>query len=140
MRIAARGAGKAPAASVGELLLDLRDALQRAQRCRLALQGLGYSHKRWQEIVRDIDPDLRFALRPQILDAILSHLQGAGKPVNRKALTRILHMQEVGTLQRIRQAITLNLRSGNLLLYPGNRIGLPAWKGREQESSVAEGG
>ncbi len=69
----------------------------------------------------------------------ISHLKDAGKPVNRNALARALHMQEAGTLQRIRQTITLNLRSGNLLLLSGNRIGLPAWKDRDQEQSVGEG-
>lgn len=126
MTIAYRDAGEPPAASVGELLLELRDALHRAQRCRLVLQRLGYSHRQWQEIVKDIDPELRFALRPQVLDAIISHLQGTGKPVNRNALTRLLHTQQVGSLQRIRHVITLNLRNGNLLLHPRNKIGLPA--------------
>src|SRR5262249_39843422 len=108
-----RRAGHPMVASIGQLLLDLRDALQRAQRCRWALQRLRYSDKRWQEIVRDVDPELRFALRPQMLDAIISHLQSVGKPVNRRTLARVLHLQAAGPLQRIRQTITLNLRSGN---------------------------
>lgn len=119
-------------ASIGQLLLDLRDALQRAQRCRWALQRLGYSDKRWQEIVRDVDPELRFALRPQMLDAIISHLQSVGKPVNRRTLARVLHLQAAGPLQRIRQTITLNLRSGNLTLCPGDKVGLPSWKKRDR--------
>ena len=97
------------ASSVGAVLLDLRNALQQAERCRLALRALGYSQARWQEIVRDVDPELRFALRPQVLDA-----QGAGIP------------------QRIKQSITQHLRSGYLMLYTGNKVGLPEWKDRKQ--------
>lgn len=121
------------ASNVGAVLLDLRNALQQAERCRLALKALGYSQARWQEIVRDVDPELRFALRPQILDAIVTHLQSVGEPVKRQALVRDLNAQGAGIPQRIKQSITQNLRAGNLTLYKGTRIGLPAWKDKEQE-------
>src|SRR5262249_43135416 len=86
--------GSAPlAANVGALLLDLRNALQQAERCRLALRDLGYTHERWQEIVKDVDPELRFVLRPQILDAIIIRLQSVGKPVKRQTLVRDLNIQ-----------------------------------------------
>ncbi|HEX3585211.1 MAG TPA: hypothetical protein VH024_04410 [Candidatus Angelobacter sp.] len=121
--------GNAPLASnVGALLLDLRNALQQAERCRLALKTLGFSQARWQEIVRDVDPDLRFALRPQVLDAIIMYLQSVGQPVHRQELVRTLNAQGAGIPQRIKQSITQNLRSGYLMLYPGNKIGLPDWK------------
>jgi hypothetical protein len=113
-------------------LLDLRNALQQAERCRLALKVLGYSQTRWQEIVKDVDSELRFVLRPQILDAIITRLQSIGEPVNRQELVRDLNAQGGGIPQRIKQSITLSLRSGNLMLYPGNKIGLPTWKDREQ--------
>ena len=121
--------GNAPLASnVGALLLDLRNALQQAERCRLALKALGYSQARWQEIVRDVNPELRFALRPQILDAIITHLQSVGAPVHRQELVRDLNAQDAGIPQRIKQSITQNLRSGYLMLYPRNKVGLPDWK------------
>jgi|SRR5579859_2612251 len=116
------------ASNVGALLLDLRNALQQAERCRLALKALGYSQARWQEIVRDVNPELRFALRPQILDAIITHLQSVGAPVHRQELVRDLNAQGAGIPQRIKQSITQNLRSGYLMLYPGNKVGLPDWK------------
>lgn len=126
------GSGNAPLASnVGALLLDLRNALQQAERCRLALKALGYSQTRWQEIVKDVDSELRFVLRPQILDAIITRLQSIGEPVNRQELVRDLNAQGAGIPQRIKQSITLSLRSGNLMLYPGNKVGLPAWKDEE---------
>jgi hypothetical protein len=125
------GSGDSPLASnVGALLLDLRNALQQAERCRLALKALGYSQTRWQEIVRDVDRDLRFVLRPQILDAIITHLQSVGGPVHRQELVRDLNAQGAGIPQRIKQSITQNLRAGNLMLYAGNKIGLPTWKGK----------
>jgi hypothetical protein len=120
------------ASSVGAVLLDLRNALQQAERCRLALKALGYSQARWQEIVRDVDPELRFALRPQVLDAIITHLQSVGGPVNRQELVRDLNAQGAGIPQRIKQSITQNLRSGYLMLYTGNKVGLPEWKDRKQ--------
>ena len=125
-------------ASAGKLLLDLRDALHRAKRCRVALGGLGYSSEQWQEIVRDVDPELRFMLRPQVFDAILVYLESVGKPVSKDALIRTLHAQAAGTPQRIRQSITLNLRCGNLRPYPGNKIGLPLR--RDKKPSAAKEG
>jgi hypothetical protein len=128
---AGSGRGNAPlAASVGSILLDLRDALQKAERCRLALRRLGYSQKRWQEIVRDVNQELRFILRPQLLDAIVLHLESVGEPVGRKTLALRLHAQAAGSLVRIRQAITTNLRSGNLVLIDGDKVSLPAWRDR----------
>jgi hypothetical protein len=89
--------GNAPLASnIGALLLDLRNALQQAERCRLALKALGFSQARWQEIVRDVDPEMRFALRPQILDAIITYLQSVGGPINRQELVRDLNAQGAG--------------------------------------------
>jgi hypothetical protein len=121
--------GNAPLASnIGALLLDLSNALQQAERCRLALKALGFSQARWQEIVRDVDPEMRFALRPQILDAIITYLQSVGGPINRQQLVRDLNAQGAGIPQRIKQSIAHNLRSGYLMLYPGNKIGLPDWK------------
>lgn len=117
-------------------MLELRDALHRAKRCRMALGGLGYSREQWQKIVKDIDPELRFMLRPQVFDAVLVYLESVGKPVSRDALIRTLHAQAAGTPQRIRQAITLNLRCGNLMSHPGNRVGLPQW--RDKKPSVAK--
>lgn len=102
------------ASNVGAVLLDLRNALQQVERCRLALKALGYSQARWQEIVRDVDPELRFALRPQILDAIITHLQSVGEPVNRQELVRDLNAHGAGIPQRIKQSLTQNLRSGYL--------------------------
>ena len=119
------------AANVGALLLDLRNALQQAERCRLALRDLGYSQARWQEIVKDVDPELRFVLRPQLLDAIITRLQSVGQPVKRQTLVRDLNLQGVGLPQRIQQSITVHLRAGNLVLFPGKKVGLPAWKGKE---------
>jgi hypothetical protein len=47
------GSGNSPLASnAGALLLDLRNALQLAERCRLALKALGYSQARWQDCER----------------------------------------------------------------------------------------
>lgn len=120
--------GQPLAISVGTLLLDLHDALHRAERCRLALLSLGYSREHWQEIVRDVNPELRFVLSPRLLDRTITYLESVGRPLSRKSLTRALHLQGAATLQRIRQSITLNLRSGNLTHFPGYKVGLPAWK------------
>ena len=122
------------ASNVGALLLDLRNALQQAERCRLALRDLGYSHERWQEIVKDVDPELRFVLRPQVLDAIVTYLQSIGKPVKRPTLIRSLNTQGAGTLQRIQQSITVHLRAGNLALFQGKKIGLPTWTDKGEEA------
>lgn len=129
--------GSPVGASAGKLLLDLRDALHRAKRCRVALSGLGYSREEWQEIVKDIDPELRFVLRPQLFDAVLVYLESVGKPVSKDALIRALFAQRAGTPQRIQHSITLNLRCGNLMLYPGNKIGLPR---REKKQRAAKKG
>jgi len=123
--------GQPFAISAGPLLLDLHDALQRAERCRVALLGLGYSRENWQEIVRDVNPELRFVLSPQLLDRTITYLESVGRPLSRKSLTRALHLQGAGTLQRIRQSITSNLRSGNLAHCPDYKVGLPAWKEKE---------
>ena len=116
------------AASVGPLLLTLCNALQEVERCRIALRAMGYSQKRWQEIVNDVNPELRFVLRAQMLDPIVAYLKSVGKPVERNRLARALYAQAAGPMQRIRQSITANLRTGNLTLYPGNKVGLPSWK------------
>jgi len=116
------------AASVGALLLELRNALRQAERCRLALRSLGYSQKHWQEIIKDVTPELRFALRPRVLDSIVTRLESVGRPVPRPSLVRVLLKQEVGPLQRIQQAITANLRGGILVLHSGDRIGLAVWQ------------
>jgi|SRR5438270_14071168 len=129
----ARGvtAGQPLAISIGPLLLDLRDALQRAERCRVALRTLGYSRERWQEIVRDVNPEIRFALRPQMLDAIITYLESINRPISRNSLTNALYMQRAGSRQRIRQSITANLRCGNLAHFPGYKVGLPTWEEKE---------
>ncbi len=123
--------GQPIAISAGPLLLDLHDALHCAERCRLALLSLGYSRENWQEIVRDVNPELRFVLSPRLLDRIITYLESVGRPLSRKSLTRALHSQGAGTLQRIRQTITMSLRTGNLAHFPGYKVGLPAWKKKE---------
>jgi len=119
------------AASVGPLLLTLCNALQEVERCRIALKAMGYPQNRWQEIVNDVNPELRFVLRAQMLDPIVAYLKSAGKPVERNRLARALYAQAAGPMQRIRQSITTNLRAGNLTLHSGNKVGLPAWKKAE---------
>ena len=121
-----------PAASVGTLLLTLSSALQEVERCRIALKAMGYPQKRWQEIVNDVNPELRFVLRAQMLNPIVAYLKSVGKPVNRNRLQRALYNQAAGSMQRIRQSITTNLRAGNLTLHQGNKVGLPAWKDRAE--------
>src|SRR5215467_2359520 len=116
------------AARVGPLLLELSRALREIERCRITLKAMGFSQKRWQEIVNDVNPELRFVLRAQMLDPIVAYLKSVGKPVERNQLQRALYKQGAGPMQRIRQSITTNLRAGNLTLHSGNRIGLPAWK------------
>jgi hypothetical protein len=78
--------------------------------------------------VNDVNPELRFVLRNQMLDPIVAYLKSAGKPVEKNRLTRALYAQGAGPIQRVRQSITLNLRAGNLTLYSGNKVGLPSWK------------
>ncbi len=107
--------------------MDFSVPVVQAQRCRLALKELGYSQKRWQEIVNDVNPELRFILQSQMLDLIIAYLKSAGRPVSRRILARELYAQAAGPMQRIQQSITLNLRSGNLKLS-GNKVALPAWK------------
>jgi hypothetical protein len=109
-------------------LLELSDALQEVERCRIALKAMGFPQSRWQEIVNDVNPELRFVLRNQMLDPIVAYLKSAGKPVERNRLARALYNQAAGPIQRIRQSITMNLRAGNLTLCSGNKVGLPAWK------------
>lgn len=116
------------AARIGALLLDLSNAVRRAERCRRKLNDLGYSPRRWQEIVKEVNPELRFMVRPKMLDAIIACLRDAGEPVDREALVRQLNSQGAGALQRIRHSITGNLRSGDLAIYPGRKIGLPRWR------------
>lgn len=123
--------GQPLAISAGPVLLDLHNALQRAERCRVALLNLGYSREHWQEIVRDVNPELRFVLSPRLLDRTITYLESVGRPLSRKSLTRALHLQGAGTLQRIRQSITSNLRSGNLAHFPDYKVGLPDWKKEE---------
>jgi hypothetical protein len=125
--------GARPAASVGTLLLTLRNALQQVEYCRIALKGMGYSQKHWQEIVNDVNPELRFVLQGQMLDPIVAYLKSAGKPIERTRLARALYAQAAGPIQRIKQSITTNLRSGNLILYPGNKVGLPTWNKQSSE-------
>lgn len=120
------------AASIGPILLDLSNALQEVERCRIALTAMGFSQKRWQEIVNDVNPELRFVLRAQMLDPIVVYLKSVGKPVERNRLTRALYNQAAGPMQRIRQSITANLRAGNLTLHQGNKVGLPAWKNKAE--------
>ncbi|MBZ5508781.1 MAG: hypothetical protein LAO78_25250 [Acidobacteriia bacterium] len=83
--------------------------------------------------MKDVDPELRFVLRPQILDAIITRLQSVGEPIDRHELVRDLNAQGVGIPQRIKQSITHGLRSEHLMLCPGNKVGLPEWKNKEQE-------
>lgn len=123
-----RLASPSAAASVGPLLLTLSNALREVERCRIALKAMGFPHNRWQEIVNDVNPELRFVLRTQTLDAIIAYLKSAGKPVEKNRLARALYAQAAAPIQRIRQSITMNLRTGHLTLYSGNRVGLPAWK------------
>ncbi|HEY1525203.1 MAG TPA: hypothetical protein VGH51_03105 [Candidatus Angelobacter sp.] len=118
---------------VGAILLDLRNALRRAERCRRALSDLGYSRERWQEIVMDVDPELRFMVRPKMLDAIIIYLRSVGKPVSRNSLVHDLSAQAAGDLRRIRQSITANLHSKNLVMNADNKIGLPEWKNKKKK-------
>jgi hypothetical protein len=120
------------AASVGPVLLTLRNALTEVERCRIALKAMGFPQNRWQEIVNDVNPELRFVLRNQMLDPIVAYLKSAGKPVERNRLARALYNQAAGPIQRIRQSITMNLRAGNLTLHSGNKVGLPSWKNKAE--------
>ncbi|HZI55510.1 MAG TPA: hypothetical protein VFF39_01980 [Verrucomicrobiae bacterium] len=97
---------------------------------------MGYPQKRWQEIVNDVNPELRFILQSQMLDPIIAYLKSVGKPVNKNTLARELYAQAAGPMQRIRQSITMNLRAGNLTHHSGNKVGLPAWKEPLHKKSV----
>ena len=116
------------AARLGPLLLALCKALREVERCRIALKAMGFPQKRWQEIVNDVNPELRFVLRSQMLDPIVAYLKSVGKPVERNRLQRALYNQGAGPMQRIRQSITTNVRAGHLTLHSGSKVGLPAWK------------
>jgi hypothetical protein len=118
------------AARIGPVLLELRNALRRAERCRRVLKRFGFSEQRWLEIVKDVDPNLRFMVRPQILDAIVTHLLSVGEPVGKEELAHKLFAERVESLERIRQSITVSLRSRKLANWPHNKIGLPEWKKR----------
>jgi hypothetical protein len=113
------------AAKIGAVLLALEDVIHRAERCRQKLKRFGFSQRRWQEIVNDVEPDLRFLARPKILDAIITYLHSTGKPIERELLVRELTAQGAGHPRRIRQSITNNLRNRNLALYSKSEIGLP---------------
>jgi hypothetical protein len=113
---------------LGANLLELRDALVRAEYSRQRLMENGFSQQRWIEIVNDVNPGLRFAARPQVLDAIVIYLQGSGKPVSRRLLVRVVAIQTMWTFERIHHAINVSLRAGKLILFPRNAIGLPEWK------------
>lgn len=81
------------AARVGPVLLELSNALREVERCRTTLKAMGFSQKRWQEIVNEVNPELRFVLRAQVMDLIVGYLKSAGKPVERNQLARALYTQ-----------------------------------------------
>jgi hypothetical protein len=118
--------GSCPGAKIGTVLLDLHNAIRNAQRCRQALHALGISRKEWQEIVQDIDPDMRFLARPQVLDVIVALLEKARKPLDREALVRTLLLQGRSS-REVRDCIHGYLRNGSLTLYRGDKIGLRKW-------------
>jgi hypothetical protein len=110
---------------IGMVLLELRSAFLKAERCRRTLTEYGLSHRRWQEIVRDIDPNFRFMARPQEMDAIVIYLESVGEPVKTERLVNEMAARGVGTWERIRQIIRMNLQNGKLKLLAENKIGLP---------------
>jgi hypothetical protein len=118
--------GLCPGAKIGTVLLDLHDAIRRAQKCRQNLHDLGVSRKEWLEIVQDVDPGMRFMARPQGLDVIVALLEKAGRPLGRDELVRTLLMQG-GSSRQVRYCIHGYLRNGSLTLYRGDKIGLPEW-------------
>ena len=81
------------------------------------------------EIAAEVEAELRFIVRPDLLDAVVQHLLKAGKPITRRAVVRDLVQQKVATAERVRQTITLGLRSGQLTSFPHKTIGLPQWEG-----------
>ena len=115
-------------ARLGALLLKLHHGLRKVELCRRELKELGFSDRRWQEIVNDVNPEMRFAVRPRLLDAIVDFLESAAEPVPREVLTRELTAQGAGLLLRVRHSIATNLRNKSLALYPDDKIGLPEWK------------
>lgn len=121
--------GSCPGAKIGTVLLDLHDAIRSAQQCRQTLHALGVSRKEWMEIVQDVDPDLRFLARPQVLDAIVELLEKVGNPLERAALVRMSLVQG-GSSRQVRYCIHRYLRNGILTLYRGDKIGLPEWSTR----------
>lgn len=120
-----------PGAKIGTVLLDLHDAIRRAQQCRQTLHAAGISRKEWLEIVQDVDPGMRFLARPQMLDVIVALLEKAGKPLDRAVLVRALLLQG-GSSRQVRYAIHGYLRDGSLTLYQGDKIGLPEWSTTSQ--------
>jgi len=127
----ASGRGPGSGIKIGTVLLALHDAIRSAQHCRQTLHALGISRKQWLEIVQDVDPDLRFLARPQILDVIVTLLQKAGKPLGREALLRTLIAQG-GSSRQVRYCMHEYLRNGSLRLYRGDKIGLPEWSATSQ--------
>lgn len=123
--------GTCPGAKIGPVLLDLHDAIRRAQQCRQTLHTLGISRKQWMEIVQDVDPDMRFLARPQELDVVIVLLEKAGKPLDREVLVRALLVQG-GSSRQVRDCLQGYLRNGSLKLHPGDKIGLPEWSTRSQ--------
>lgn len=110
---------------IGEKLLELRDAVRKAEDCRRYLASYGLSQKRWHEIAADVDPHLRFMVRPQLRDDIVTYLDSLGKPADLNRLVTDLHARGAGTVERIRQVIRLSLQSGRLERNPDNSISLP---------------
>lgn len=119
---------------VGQVLLQVHQALRKLENCRRYLRGAGFSERRWLEIINDVNPELRFAMRPRLLDEIVEYLDTAGQPVARDLLVRELAAQGAGLLVRVRHCIAVNLRNKSLALFPGDRIGLPEWKKSVEES------
>lgn len=110
---------------VGSILLDLGNALRKAERCRRALTASGYSKRRWQEIVKDVDPELWFMVRPNISDAIFTYLRSAREPVDKDDVVRDVGRQTSAPLQRIKQYITWNVQTNKLVLGNDGKISLP---------------
>jgi hypothetical protein len=134
-----RGKRQSSKTCIGKTLLDLSKALRKAEKCRRTLTKAGFSHQRWQEIVNDVEPEFRFMVRPRVLDAIVVYLHSVRGSVPRELLIDHLCSQSVGTIQRLRQSITINLRSGKLIVDRQNKIGLPEWKHNAPRASVLRG-
>lgn len=127
----AQRSGPCPGTKIGTVLLALHNAIRSAQQCRQTLHTLGISRKEWQEIVQDVNPDMRFLARPQGLDVIVALLEKAGKPLVREALVRMLLVQG-GSSRQARYRIHGYLQDGRLTLYRGDKIGLPEWSTTSQ--------